>query len=469
MSPQSFAIVYTGSLFAVDLLAGFVALVLAYEIRFHALPVTKGYDPADYLRMLPVAIVAWMAARFFSGLNRYRQRAFDLRVARRSAKASLLATLLIMAAAFFTHVDYSRTMPVLVAVCFFACHCLLRLGAEIFFGRLRRTTGLGQWRTAIIGTGLAMRKTADRILSDPVSGRKLVGFFTVGDDREIAPAAVDAPSTTLACLGDAAELDRLAREHDLEEIIVAAPNLTPQAVVEILLDAEKLCLRAAVVPNLLELVVTQDVHLEDVGGIPLLGLRGSRLRGGNLALKRLFDIVVGGTMLVGLAPVFGVIAILIRAGSPGPIFYTQQRVTLSGDAFNMIKFRSMRIDAEDKSGPVWAKSNDDRTTRVGRLLRRTNLDELPQLINVLRGEMSLVGPRPERPFFVDQFKDEIPNYMGRLRVKAGMTGWAQVHGLRGNTPLTERIRYDLYYVENWSIWFDIKILWLTLFSHENAY
>jgi exopolysaccharide biosynthesis polyprenyl glycosylphosphotransferase len=272
----------------------------------------------------------------------------------------------------------------------------------------------------------------------------------------------------LPVLGSMDDIAELSEKHGIHEVIVTDPDLSPQTTVAFLLECEKICLKASVVPNILEMVVT-DVHLDEIGGLPLLGLSGSRLRGGNIALKRVFDIGVAAAMLLALSPIMLAIAIAVKISSRGPVFYRQERVTLYGTSFRMLKFRSMRLDAEDASGPVWAREQDPRTTKLGAFLRRWNLDELPQLINVLLGEMSLVGPRPERPYFVEQFKDEIPHYMARLHVKAGITGWAQVNGLRGNTSLSERIKYDLFYVENWSIWFDVKILVMTLTARENAY
>jgi len=168
----------------------------------------------------------------------------------------------------------------------------------------------------------------------------------------------------------------------------------------------------------------------------------------------------------------GLVALLVKLTSPGPVFYRQPRCGLNGQTFHMLKFRSMRVDAEKQTGAVWAQKHDDRRTRLGTVLRKLSLDELPQLWNVLRGEMSLVGPRPERPEFIQQFSKTIPNYMARHCVKAGITGWAQVHGWRGNTSLRKRLQYDLYYITHWNPWLDLRILWMTLFHgivHKNAY
>jgi exopolysaccharide biosynthesis polyprenyl glycosylphosphotransferase len=212
--------------------------------------------------------------------------------------------------------------------------------------------------------------------------------------------------------------------------------------------------------------------IEELEGVPLIHLRESPLDGWNGVLKRGVDLVVGGIALLVAAPGMLAIVLAIKATSPGPILLRQERMGLDGRAFPMLKFRTMRVDAEVESGPVWATEHDPRRTRLGAFLRRWSLDELPQLINVLRGEMSLVGPRPERPSFVDDFRRRVPRYMLRHKVKAGITGWAQINGWRGNTSIEKRIEYDLDYIERWSLGFDVKILVQTLwrgFFGPNAY
>jgi Undecaprenyl-phosphate glucose phosphotransferase len=216
-----------------------------------------------------------------------------------------------------------------------------------------------------------------------------------------------------------------------------------------------------VVPDLLQFIALR-ARLENLDGVPIISLNDVPLRGFNSVLKRAIDFLISATALLGLSVPFGVIALLIKYTSDGPIFYKQERMGLDGKAFEVFKFRSMYQGAEDATGPIWARDNDPRCTPVGRWLRRLDLDELPQLLNVVRGEMSIVGPRPERPYFVEQFKHRIPQYMLRHKVKAGITGWAQVNGWRGNTSLEKRIEYDLYYIENWSVGLDIKIMCLTV-------
>ena len=224
-------------------------------------------------------------------------------------------------------------------------------------------------------------------------------------------------------------------------------------------------------PDLVGLPTVQS-GVEDLEGLPMIRVVESPLVGWNQVLKRSFDISVASVGLLLLAPVLGIIALAIKLTSSGPVLYWQRRMSVDGDLFQMAKFRSMRVGAESETGAVWAQPNDERRTAVGRLLRASNLDELPQLWNVLRGEMSLVGPRPERPEFIRQFRTQLPGYMLRHKVRSGMTGWAQVNGCRGNTSIEERLRYDMEYIQRWSLLFDLKILALTLtrgFGDPNAY
>jgi exopolysaccharide biosynthesis polyprenyl glycosylphosphotransferase len=224
-------------------------------------------------------------------------------------------------------------------------------------------------------------------------------------------------------------------------------------------------------PDLFQLVV-QEVTASELGGLPLLRVRDVSLRGWNLLVKRALDVVLASILLVLLSPLMLAVAVVVKLTSRGPVFFIQERVGVDGRPFPCVKYRTMYVDAEAQSGPVWALPRDPRTTPPGRLLRRFSVDELPQLVNVLAGDMSLVGPRPERPFFVEQFSRLIPRYEQRHQEKAGVTGWAQVNGLRGQTPIEERTLYDLFYVEHWSPGFDLKILIKTagaVIRGRNAY
>ena len=221
------------------------------------------------------------------------------------------------------------------------------------------------------------------------------------------------------------------------------------------------CIDVKVVPDLLQFIALR-ARLEDLDGLPVININDVPLQGMHAWVKRGLDFTLSAAALVVLALPLALVAAIIRWSSPGPVFFRQERMGLDGKAFTVYKFRSMRVDAEASTGPIWADPDDARATTVGRWLRRFDIDELPQLWNVLRGDMSLVGPRPERPFFVEQFKHRLPQYMLRHKVKAGITGWAQVNGWRGNTSLEKRLEYDLYYIENWSVTLDIKIILLTL-------
>ena len=226
-----------------------------------------------------------------------------------------------------------------------------------------------------------------------------------------------------------------------------------------------------IVPSIYEFM-TIHTSAEMFEGLPLITLQGTPLQGVNVLVKRTTDIIGATMALVISLPLFAIIALCVKLQSPGPVFYRQLRMGLDGRQFDMLKFRTMRSNAEAETGPVWSQKGDSRRTTVGAVLRRTSLDELPQFLNVLKGEMSIVGPRPERPELIARFRNQYPQYMLRHKMKAGMTGWAQVNGWRGNTDLKKRLDFDMYYIEHWSIWFDVKIMTLTMWKgliHKNAY
>jgi Undecaprenyl-phosphate glucose phosphotransferase len=263
-------------------------------------------------------------------------------------------------------------------------------------------------------------------------------------------------------LGGLEAVTRVLADYRVDQIFLALPLDAHNDVLKVLNAIEGELLDVKMVPDVLQFV-TLRAAVEELEGLPVISLAQSPITGWARVLKRGTDLVLAAAGLIVLSPILGALALLIRLSSTGPVLYRQERTGLDGRTFDILKFRTMPEDAEAETGPVWAPRGDRRPTRLGRLLRRFSLDELPQLWNVLRGDMSLVGPRPERPFFVHQFKTRIPQYMLRHKVKAGLTGWAQVNGLRGNTSLEKRIEYDLYYIQNWSLALDVKILILTLY------
>jgi exopolysaccharide biosynthesis polyprenyl glycosylphosphotransferase len=327
-----------------------------------------------------------------------------------------------------------------------------------------RARGMGEDRVLIVGESDPGRLVLQRIRQVPQLGYKPVGCL-------IAPGS-DGGRAELPVLGTTLDIATVIRQHQISDVIVAMPTLSHEQMIEIvsLCQGERVNIR--VFPDLFQML-SSGVETVDLAGLPLLTIRDTAMRGPDIAIKRTMDVVGAAIGLVLLSPWMLLIALAIKLTSPnGPVFHCQERVGLDGKPFECLKFRTMRPDAEKDTGPVWATADDPRRTRLGAFLRRYSLDELPQLINILIGEMSIVGPRPERPHFVAQFRQTVPGYWARHREKAGLTGWAQANGLRGNTSIEERTAYDLWYVENWTPWLDIKIMLRTLFvvfRDRNAY
>ena len=382
----------------------------------------------------------------------------------RLIRATALGLLLTSALAFAarTTPPYSRltlglsffTILLLVLVERYLC-----FRVELYWARHSRVTN----RVLIVGTDAVASRLARVLRKEPRLRSQVVGFLTVG---AAAPAA-DIAAELIR--GTAAELEPLAAAQPVDQVIVCDAGIGERRLVEIILFCERNLISFNLVPDLCR-ILTSRVDVQTIADIPLLGLSRWPLDlFWNRMVKRLEDVLGALVGLVLFAPVMALAALLVRRTSPGPAFYRQTRCGEQGRAFTLYKLRTMRQDAERQTGPVWAAADDPRCTPVGAFLRRHNLDELPQFWNVLRGDMSLVGPRPERPHFVEQFKEDISRYMWRHVCRPGMTGWAQVNGLRGNTSIEDRIKYDLYYLENWSLTFDFKILLRTLPARKNAY
>jgi Undecaprenyl-phosphate glucose phosphotransferase len=304
-----------------------------------------------------------------------------------------------------------------------------------------------------------------------ISGLPQLGMHVVGFVDDLPPAPPERPGSPPPLLGGIDDLPELLRSHRVVHVFFALPREEHLQLERGLSLIDKEMIDIFVVPDILQFVMLR-AGLASLGGIPMINLTETPLSGWYGPVKRLADIVFSLAALVLLSPLLLVIAVLVKLTSPGPVLYRQQRMSLDGTLFEMYKFRSMRADAEAETGAVFASAGDPRRTAFGAFLRRTSLDELPQLLNILKGQMSFVGPRPERPVFVEQFRDKIPRYMMRHRVKCGLTGWAQVNGWRGNTSIEKRIEYDIFYIENWSLSFDVKIVLMTLwngFINKHAY
>jgi exopolysaccharide biosynthesis polyprenyl glycosylphosphotransferase len=301
----------------------------------------------------------------------------------------------------------------------------------------------------LVGTGEVARMILQKTVQSPQLGYRVIGFVDGQSDlQEVAGLPV---------FGGRAQLAEIVAQHGVGEVIIALPEASHDELLDMIQACETAHAAVRIFPDLFQ-IIASELSIGDLDGLPMLTVRDAALRGWKLTVKRAMDVVLSGLGLMVLSPFLLLVALAIKLESKGPVFFTQVRVGLDGKPFEMVKFRSMRVDAEAQTGAVWATEDDPRRTRLGTILRKTSIDELPQLINVLLGDMSLVGPRPERPVFVDQFRQVVPRYMERHQEKAGMTGWAQVNGLRGDTSIIERTKYDLYYIENWSLLFDLKIL-----------
>jgi len=453
-----------------DSLLAMWAFVLAYGVRFESglIPVPKGYPPIEqYLHVLPFVAVLTPLAFQIQGvyrLRRGRSRVDDffavLIGSILSVVLGVVSTLYVQA--YFAS-DAARStgayqVSQLVWALFLGLTVVFTYGSRETVRELlerRWRAGVGLKRVLIAGAGDLGRLVADRILQHRELGFQVAGFV---DDR----AGGDHMGYRgLPLLGTLAEMAEIAQRERIDHLYVALALDEHSKLLDLMEAANRECIDVKVVPDLLQFIALR-ARLEDLDGLPVIAVNDVPLQGVNAWVKRALDIALSAATLVVLVIPLAIIALLVRWTSPGPVFYRQERMGLDGRAFTVFKIRSMFVGAEETSGPVWARDDDPRTTTVGRWLRRFDLDELPQFWNVLKGDMSIVGPRPERPFFVEQFKHRIPQYMLRHKVKAGITGWAQVNGWRGNTSLEKRIEYDLYYIENWSVTLDIKIMWLTL-------
>jgi exopolysaccharide biosynthesis polyprenyl glycosylphosphotransferase len=358
-------------------------------------------------------------------------------------------------------VDYPRAM---IAYSWLLAIVLVTVGRELLMSLRRglQAGGIGQDRVVVVGTGEVSRLVLQKMQWQPTLGYRVVGVV----DGDQAPWSV----LGVPVIGQVDDLPRLIDEQAVDEVIIAQPDASHEETLRIIGMCQRGKVSVKVFPDVFE-IMAGSVTIDDLGGLPLLTVRDVALRGWRLSLKRGMDIAGSAAGLVLFSPLMMLTALLIKLESPGPVFFVQDRMGLDAKPFKMIKFRSMHKDAE-RGGPGWTVSADPRRTRLGAFLRRIDVDELPQLINVLLGDMSLVGPRPEQPAFVEQFQRVVPRYMERHREKAGMTGWAQVNGLRGDTSILERTKYDLWYIENWSMWLDVKIILRTLIrwmSKRNEY
>ncbi|MEK6756920.1 MAG: undecaprenyl-phosphate glucose phosphotransferase [Bacteroidota bacterium] len=443
-----------------DIVAIEAAFLFSYWMRFYSplttvAPVTLGFPPLDaYVAGSLVVIPLWLF--LFNSRKMYsaRRNVYFSDEFFAIVRLVTIGMLIVMAAAFFYRAfSYSRLVFALLGL---SAVLLISLGrfAVMKFEQHWYARGKDIKDVIIVGTNATARRVHANILANPSLGYRILGYFSANGIGEME-------QTHAQYLGPIEKVPAFIRERVVDIVLISLSYKNHPQLYELVRDCEGLNMEIMMVPDMLELMTT-GVRIKELEGIPFIKIKGIPLTTWNIILKRGFDLVLSTLILVICSPLFAIIALMIKLDSKGTVFFRQERVGIDGRPFQLVKFRTMRIDAEKVTGPVWTRKDDPRRTRIGKLLRRFSLDELPQLINVLKGEMSIVGPRPERQYFVEQFKKEVPRYLDRHRVKTGMTGWAQVNGLRGNAPIEERTKYDVYYVENWSIVFDVKIILKTI-------
>jgi Undecaprenyl-phosphate glucose phosphotransferase len=466
-----------GLYFGLDLVATAVAFVAAWFLRFESpiIPLTKSVpDVHRYLELFPVVLLVWPVVFYFHGLYQMKRGRSRVDEALTILVAILLASLLIsglhawyrpaQAPGSLEYFTYSRAFLALFALIDLVLVVTARVGLRAWLRQLR-LRGYNVQRILIVGAGSLGMEIAEKIAAHHDLGFELLGFLD-DDPAKRERAFFEAP-----VLGTLDDIDDVLAGHAVDMVYIALPLEAHQRMLRVLQIVGRECVDVKLVPDVLQYAALK-ASLEDLDGTPVINLSQPPMQGWHSLVKRSMDVALAGGALSVLVPVaLPLVAFLIWIEDRGPIFYRQERMGLDGKPFDILKFRSMRVNAESSTGPVWAIKDDPRRTRVGTFLRHWSLDEFPQLWNVLKGDMSLVGPRPERPTFVHEFKHKVPQYMMRHRVKAGITGWAQVHGWRGNTSIRKRIEYDLYYIENWSLQLDLKILWMTLRHglRHNAY
>jgi Undecaprenyl-phosphate glucose phosphotransferase len=436
-----------------DLIIVLICWLVAYPLRFNFFRFVSfvGVPEVSYYQdLIPMVLVLWGAGFQFFGVYRYDQ------ILRRSTEIytlirAHLATLVLFTALsyFITTFRFSRGVILVFGTLVLLGCWLFRVISRKILRELNRK-GIRNTRMIAIGNTKALHEMIAKLSRYPELGIVVT--------RQLPPEESDQISKWIEKEGAKMVLISLSRSemHRMEPLI--------QSLKEEMIDLQ-------IIPDYSDYLAL-GAQVDAFEGVPLVQLNQSPLYGVQSWFKRVFDFVSSFLGLLFLLPFLTVIGILVKLTSKGPALYRQERMGIDGKTFGMLKFRSMRVDAEEKTGAVWAVQNDDRRTPIGTFLRSTSIDELPQLWNVLVGDMSLVGPRPERPVFVNQFRNQIPNYMLRHKMKSGITGWAQINGWRGDTSLEKRIECDLYYIRNWSFWLDLKILFLTVFKgfiNKNAY
>jgi Undecaprenyl-phosphate glucose phosphotransferase len=455
--------------FLSDLFILSLAWIISYLLRFYTpllLPPLKGTPPfLNYIEFLFPLWVIWGLVSKKNNLYRPRRIEHLFREFFDVAKCLTLTLIVLITIIYvFRRFEFSR----LAFLYFWGVSILGLISGRMFIRktlRFFRRRGYNQRFVLIAGTGELGQRVLEKIELYPELGIKVIGYLT-GKKEEVGINVNNVP-----ILGVYEDLGKILGVNKIDIFFIALPNSDYDYLSWLIKKLQGYLSEIKVVYGGYEFPTLRG-GVEELDGLPIVSLQESPLYGWNKFFKRALDLVLGIPILTITSPLMLVIGILVKLTSEGSILLRQERIGMDGRSFYILKFRTMTKDAEKETGPIWAGENDHRRTKVGAFFRKSSLDELPQLFNVLKGEMSLVGPRPERPNFVEEFRNRVPQYMLRHKIKAGMTGWAQVNGWRGNTSLEKRIEHDLYYIQNWSIGFDVKILFMTMwkgFFSKSAY
>ena len=452
----------------IDTIVLVLSYFLAWLIRFvgpMAATAVRTRSFQQYMMMLiliiPVYLLLYQAFTLYTPMRMQGRRLVLANI----IKANSLGLLILMFTFYMIDEgDYSRSTYIMFYVINIILQWCVRM---LIFTLLRdmREKGLNQKQMICVGYSRAAEEYIDRVLANPQWGYRVCGILD--DNKETGYTYKNVP-----VLGTTEELEQILENNRLDEIAITLALREYYKLKRIVAICEKSGVHTKFVPDYNDIIPTRP-YTEDLLGLPVVNIRHVPLTNSfNMVCKRAMDIVGAVVAIILFSPVMLVTAILVKTTSKGPLIYKQERVGLHNQTFQMYKFRSMEVQSEKSEKKAWTVRNDPRVTAVGKVIRRTSIDELPQLFNILKGDMSLVGPRPERPFFVEKFREEIPRYMIKHQVRPGLTGWAQVNGFRGDTSIKKRIEYDLYYIENWTMGLDFKILFLTFFKgfvNKNAY
>jgi Undecaprenyl-phosphate glucose phosphotransferase len=416
----------------------------------------------SYWHILLLTTIVWALAAEEFGLWNVEQLYAPDKKSRRLLEALAFTYIVVMAAGFlYRGASYSRLVIAISAVFLFCLATIARILFRVFLEFLRKS-GRSEVKILMVGTDGFARRVATRLQHGEVFPCHVVGFVRLPGQEIVVEGPVY----------EADQIPHFSNGHSIDDVIIALPAPRLSDVQKIAPALEKLCVPTRLVIDLGEGVTIRD-RLIDLGDIHMLDLRPTLAESGPyLFQKRIFDVGFSLGILVLTLPITLLVALAVKLTSPGPVLFTQERVGLNGRVFRMYKFRTMKMSSREESDTRWTCASDPRRTALGAFLRKTNLDELPQFINVLKGEMSIVGPRPERPHFVEKFLAQFDRYNSRHMFKVGITGWAQVNGWRGDTSIAKRVEYDLYYLRNWSLTFDLQIMTMTvmrIFNSKNAY